>query len=319
MRIKLSSPRSRELLAVGIFGRSSLGNRIETLLKDGRQFSRHASATRVAASGLALLVFVIGGALAPRWVAFAQQPDRPSFEVVSVKPGDPNARGVTLLMQPGGRLTATNATLKMLIGLAYDVRDHQLVGGPSWLGADKFNIEAKADSSSTIPLGPEGAAQIRLMTQSLLADRFKLTVHRESKEEQVYELVVAKSGFKLKEAADTGKQARQGLRLGRGQWTGTAASITLLTTQLAQQLGRSVLDKTDLAGRYDFELKWTPEPSQGGGPFGGPPGPDAPPPPDPNGPSIFTAIQEQLGLRLESTKGPVDVLVIDHAEKPDAN
>jgi uncharacterized protein (TIGR03435 family) len=306
---------SRELLAVGIFGTGSkLGDRIEMLLRRGREFSPHASWKRVASSGLVLLGFVILGALAPRWIAFAQQPDRPSYEVASVKPGDPNDRQVRVAGQ-GGRFTVANASLKMLIGLAYGVQDHQISGGPNWLDSEKYNIEAKIDSAAVTAPGPDSAGRMLLMIQSLLGERFKLTVHRESKEEQVYELVVAKGGSKLKEA-DTGKQGRGARRPGRGQLTSMGAPISSLVNALSQQLGRSVIDKTGLTGGYDFELKWTPDPGETAGLFGGP---DAPPPPDPNGPSIFTALQEQLGLRLESAEGPVEILVIDHAEKPDAN
>jgi bla regulator protein blaR1 len=308
--------KSRELLAVGLFGHSSLGDRIETLLQRGRNFSARTSAARVAVSGVMLLAFVLAGAVAPRWIAFAQQPDRPAFEVASIKPSDPNDQRFMIGSQPGGRFTA-NANLKLLIGVAYDVRNHQISGGPTWMDTAKFEITAKADSLAALPPGPANGTQMRLMLQSLLEDRFKLKLHRETRQEQVYELVVPPGGSKMKVAADAGPGGRQGMRMGPGQLTGTAAPIAILINTLSQQLGRSVIDKTGLNGKYDFTLTYTPDAGQSGA--YGPPGPDVPPPPDPNGPSIFTAIQEQLGLRLESTKGPVDVLVIDRAEKPDAN
>jgi uncharacterized protein (TIGR03435 family) len=308
--------RHEELLAVGIFGTANLGDRIEMLLQRGRDFSPRASLGRVAACAIALLAITLAGSRAPRWIAFAQQAPRPSFEVASIKPGDPTSRQFGFGVRPG-RFIVTNATLKMMVGFAYDVRDHQISGGPKWLDSDRFSIEAKPNSATPIPAGPEGMGQTRLLLQSLLADRFKLTLHRETKEEQVYELVVAKGGPKLKENALPDATGRQGLfSTGRGQMTGTAVPISVLSI-LSGQLGRSVIDKTGLTGKYDFTLTYTPEQGQGGA-FG-PPGPDAPPPPDPNGPSIFTALQEQLGLRLESAKGPVDILVVDHAEKPDAN
>jgi bla regulator protein blaR1 len=216
---------------------------------------------------------------------------------------------------PGGRFSAS-ANLKMLIGVAYDVRNHQIYGGPGWLESAKFDIEAKAASEAALPPGPAGGTQLRLMLQSLLEQRFKLAVHRESKEEQVYELVVAKGGMKMKEAADTGKQGQQGMRIGRGLFTGMGAPVELLVNTLSQQLGRSVIDKTGLSGKYDFNLTYTPDAAQAAA-FG-PPGPDEPPPAA-DGPSIFTALQEQLGLRLESAKGQVEVLVIDRAEKPEAD
>ena len=302
--------RRGDLLASGIFGRGSrLGDRIETLLRRGREFSPRASLTRVALSGVVLLGFVIAGSLAPRWIAFAQQPARPSFEVASVKPSVPRTAHFSLL-ELGGRFTTTNTTLKMLIGFAYDVRDYQIAGGPNWLDSAKYNVEAKPD----VPRPAEhNAARMRLMAQSLLAERFKLAIHRETKELPVYDLVVAKGGPKLKKAANTAEASG---RRGRGLLTGVAADMPLLVNQLSQQLGRSVIDKTGLTGKYDFKLEWTPDPGELRFPAGGP---DAPPPPDLSGPSIFTAVQEQLGLKLESVKGPVEILVIDHAEKPDAN
>jgi bla regulator protein BlaR1 len=308
--------RDKELLAVGILGTAKLGDRIEMLLKRGRDFSPRASFGRVAVCAIALLAITLAGSRAPHWIAFAQQAPRPSFEVTSVKPADTNDQRFFIGSQPGGRFTA-NANLKMLIGTAYDVRNHQISGGPSWIESAKFEIEAKAENGADFDPRPNGGGRVRLMLQSLLEERFKLALHREIKEEQVYELTVAKGGPKLKEVADPGKGGQQGMRMGRGQLIGMAAPIAILVNVLSQQLGRSVIDKTGLAGKYDFTLTYTPDAAQSAA-FG-PPGPDAPPPPDPNGPSIFTAIQEQLGLKLESAKGPVDVLVIDHAEKPGAN
>ncbi|HXP87207.1 MAG TPA: TIGR03435 family protein [Bryobacteraceae bacterium] len=308
--------RPEELLAVGILGTSKLGDRIEMLLKRGRDFSPRASLGRVAVTAIALLAITLVGARAPRWIAFAQQQaPRPSFEVASIKPDDSSDPRFFIGFQPGGRFNA-NAPLKMLISVAYDVQNHQIAGGPNWLESARFNIEAKPESAMPPP-GPAFQTQMRLMLQSMLEDRFKLALHRETREEQVYDLVVAKGGSKLKKATETQKKNQQGMGIRRGQLNGSAAPIVMLANTLSQQLGRPVIDKTGLTATYDFSLTYTPEPGQGGG-FG-PPGPDAPPPPDPNGPSIFTALQEQLGLRLESAKGPVDVLVIDHAEKPDAN
>jgi uncharacterized protein (TIGR03435 family) len=140
------------------------------------------------------------------------------------------------------------------------------------------------------------------MLRVLIEDRFQLKVHRESKEMAVYNLTVAKGGSKL--AANAGEPGPM-LRMGRGELSGKKVSMAMVLQVPSQQLARTVVDKTDLKGEYDFTLKWTPEPGQGGG-FPGlpPPGPDALPPVDTNGPSIFTAIQEQLGLRLESAKVP---------------
>jgi uncharacterized protein (TIGR03435 family) len=169
------------------------------------------------------------------------------------------------------------------------------------------------------------------MLQPLLAERFKLKAHTETKQLPVYELIVAKGGPKLKEATpgDTYANGFKGpdgvgrggmMRMGRGQLTGQGVPITTLTNLLSQQLQRTVVDKTGLTGKYDLELNWTPEQGEGG--LGPPPGaasPQAEPAPDATGPSIFTALQEQLGLKLQSTKGPVETLVIDHAEMPSEN
>jgi len=162
----------------------------------------------------------------------------------------------------------------------------------------------------------------------LLADRFQLTLHRETKEQSVYALLVAKNGPKLQESQTKDGQAKEGtgprgpmMRMGRGELSGQGVALDMLTRTLSSQLGRTVIDRTGLKGNFDFKLTWTPDPGQSAGPPGGgpPPGADAPPPPDPNGPSIFTALQEQLGLRLESQKGPVEMLVIDRVEKPSEN
>jgi len=245
-------------------------------------------------------------------LAFAQQPQR-SFEVASVKLGDPNDHRYSVRSLPGGRVSATKVSLRALIGIYYDVRDFQITGGPSWLGSERFNVEAHADSASFPPPGPAARSQLALMVQSLLADRFKLVVHRETRKGQVYELAAAKGSPKLKEVAET----QQGvLTIGRGRWTSNAAPLGILAANLSQLLERPVIDKTGLTGFYDFTLTYTPEPGQGGaGPL---PGPDAPPI-DPNGPSLFTALQEQLGLRLAPAKGPIEMLVVDRAEKPSEN
>jgi uncharacterized protein (TIGR03435 family) len=250
-----------------------------------------------------------------------------TFEVASIKPSAPDARGTSLQFQPPNGIQVTNAPLRMLITFAYDIRDFQISGGPGWIGADRYDILAKGERAP----GSEGVpADFRKMTdaqrttlqeqmrervRSLLAERFQLTIHRETREAPVYALVVAKGGPKLhavQEAAD----GPVGLRMGRGQLNGMAAAMPMLANVLSNQLGRPVVDKTDLKEKYDFKMEWTPDPGQGPQP---PAGVEVPPPPDLDGPSIFTALQEQLGLRLESQKGPVAMIVIDRVEKPSGN
>jgi bla regulator protein blaR1 len=266
---------------------------------------------------------------------FAQSAGAPlTFEVASIKPSSQNCGAgspcpAMLRREPGGGLRVAGMTLKFLIGFAYDVRDFQITGGPTWINTDRFDINAKAEShdeADSVPADPSkltdeqlktGTERTRERLRNLLADRFQLVVRRETKEQQVYALVVVKGGPKLQES----KEGKRFMRMGRGMLSGDGVDPAFFATALSQQLGRPVLDKTGLTGKYDFELKWTPDPGQGpAGPFGPPPpGGQLPPPPDPNGPSIFTALTEQLGLRLESEKAPAEVLVIDRVEKPSEN
>lgn len=235
-----------------------------------------------------------------------------------------------------------NVSAKDLIRFAYHVHSFQSSGGPSWINSGGYDIEAKVDDSVVAQLQKlpqeQRMDQFRLMLRSLLADRFKLNVNFQTKELPIYALVVAKGGPKLTLTA--GK-----LDLPPGHveeppactvdWSpGRIKARMIRMSALAQFLGnepdlggRLVVDKTRLQGKYDFTLEFAPEmaqfpPGTEGDPrsAGGPPGPlHAPPPPDPNAPSIFTAIQEQLGLKLESTKGPVEVLVIEGIERPSEN
>jgi uncharacterized protein (TIGR03435 family) len=169
------------------------------------------------------------------------------------------------------------------------------------------------------------------MFQPLLADRFKLKFHYETRELPVYVLTIAKNGPKLKESqpdpagppGPAGMRGKHMMRLmGMGHLEAQGISVTLLTHELSRQLGRTVIDKTGLTGNYDFGLQWTPDLGTGPtfkGPQGGPSAGDNGAAPDASGPTIFTAIQEQLGLKVESQKGPVRVMVIDHVEPPSAN
>jgi uncharacterized protein (TIGR03435 family) len=246
------------------------------------------------------------------WVLKGQE-----FEAASIKPSAPMAMGMVKMgmeMLPGGRVSMSGVTAKILIQQAYGVRDFQIVGGPSWLGSERYDITAKPQGAAT----PE---QVKVMIQALLADRFKLQFHRETKELPTYALVVAKGGPKFHESEkvkgpDKPKGARMNMR-GRGQFSLEGAPVAALANQLGQVLGRSVIDKTELAGNYDFKLEWTPDEGQPG--IMKPPGGDGSAAADLPGASIFTALQDQLGLKLESTKGPVETLVIERAEKASEN
>lgn len=238
---------------------------------------------------------------------------------------------VAISATPDG-LHITNYTPQMLILMAFGVQDFQLSGGPSWLNSEKYDIEAKMDSSvadALIKLGPQERALARQhMLQALLSDRFGLTVHREIKEIPVFALVIAKNGPKMQEAkpGDTypngikgpdGRGSAGMMEGGRGKLTGQGLPIKTLVYLLSlQHLGRTIVDKTGLVGNYDFKLQWTPESQSAAS---AQQGADNTLSPDSSGPSIFTAIQEQLGLKLESQKGPVEIFVIDHVERPSEN
>lgn len=225
---------------------------------------------------------------------------------------------------------ANNIAAKQLIETAYDIQGFQILGGPKWLDSTRYDIVAKAeDSSDKDPRRMSESERklysdkSRLRLQSLLAARFNLQCHSATKEGSVYALVVAKNGSKLKPSRGEAHGPNRGMRMRPGQLDAQAASISFLARSLSAQLGRTVVDKTGLSGLYDFTLQWTPEQREGQmfkGPGSGPEEHgDAPPPPDGSGPSVFTAVQEQLGLKLESQKGPVEMLVIDHVEPPSEN
>jgi uncharacterized protein (TIGR03435 family) len=223
----------------------------------------------------------------------AQEKATPEFEVASIHRSDPDHVGFQAYFLPGGKFTAMTAPLKNLVGFAYQLREHQVTGGPGWIDTEPFDISAKADA-------PANDDQLHQMVQALLADRFQLKFHRETKEQPVYTLVLAKSGPKLKEVKTVGRGVGIGMR---GRLNGNGADMETLASVLSTRLGRSVVDRTGLKGFYDFVVTWTPDEVQ----------------PDTPGPSLFTALQEQLGLKLESSKGPVEILVIDHVEKPTEN
>jgi len=247
--------------------------------------------------------------------------------VASIKATPPGTDVVAIMGQPGGRFVATNVTLAMLIGYAYRLRDFQIVGLQGWLTTDRWDIEAKAAPGS-IPAGslpdPNSIPPLALMVQSLVEGRFQLRTHRDTREMSVYELRPAKSGAKIKLSEDQSPiqpgSPRGNLGGARGNLEGTAVQFGFFINALSQQLGRTIVDRTGLKGLYDIKLVWTPELPPAGDPgrfFGA--GVEGLRPSDASGPSIFTALTEQMGLQLESSKRPVEVLVIDHAEKPDAN
>ena len=244
---------------------------------------------------------------------------RASFAVASIKP-DKTDGPVTLGVgngQGGGR----NVTLKMLIALAYQVQEFQISGGPGWIGSDRFDVEGKAEDPKADP------GQLRLMLQSLLEDRFQLKLRSETREAPVYALVVANGGPKIKLVADQTTPTVNGpaqpgagpnrgaMRIGRGSLVGNAVMLSLLAQLLSQRLDRPVIDRTHLNGRFEIQLNWTPDVGETSLDPGGNPLPAS----DSGGPSLFTAIQEQLGLKLEPDRAPVGLLTVERVEKPSAN
>jgi uncharacterized protein (TIGR03435 family) len=254
----------------------------------------------------------------------------PAFEVVSVKPNRSGSGSVRVDLPDDG-YSATNIPLKLLVASAYGMKQEQISGAPSWVESARYDIQAKVAGSDVAAMRRLSIGGRNSMLQQVLSDRFKLKVHRGQQELPVYELVIAKKGPKLKEAtpADTyanGIKGPDGLaRAGMmwmipGQITGQAIPVSNLARLLSRQLGLTIVDKTGLTGKYDIKLQWDPEEWRGpmfAGPIGG--NQEAAPPPDATGPSIFTALREQLGLRLQSTKGPVETVVIDHIERPSEN
>lgn len=198
-------------------------------------------------------------------------------------------------------MVVTNQPLDILVREAYHVQPYQIVGAPTWFSTDRFDITATA-------AGDPSREQMMGMLRALLEDRFHVKVHRETREGKVYALVVAKSGSKLKEPVSSDPPGIRVHRLDPPErtsltyvWVGSRVPVASLVERLSANLEAAVLDRTGIAGDHDFRLEFAPDD------------------PAATGPSIFAATQEQLGLKLDITKGPIETLVIDHAEKPSGN
>jgi uncharacterized protein (TIGR03435 family) len=227
------------------------------------------------------------------------------FEVASVRTNKTGQREGGITAIGGGRFRATNIPLKILIATAYDASFEQISGGPDWLNSERYDVEAKPDQLAT-------TQQIHLMLQQLLAERFGLVLRRETKEMPVLALVLDKRISKIQ--IHDGPEVDFGIRPGdKGQVVFTGVSMRRFSQFLSMRLGGTVVDKTGLTEVYDFELAWAPDEPQRNE------GPESPQQPDPSGAGIFTAVREQLGLKLLSEKGPVEFLNITHVERPSEN
>jgi uncharacterized protein (TIGR03435 family) len=234
----------------------------------------------------------------------------PEFEVATIKPSDPSRQGKGITVR-GSDVITTNTTLEDLIMIAYGLHPKQIVGAPSWSESERFDITGRPNMP-----GQPNAEQMRIMLQKLLSDRLQFKFHRDKKELSVYALMVTKEGPNIAKS-ERDPNGLPGLFFrGLGNLNVTNASMEQVANVLSTILDKPVLDQTGLLEKYDFVLKWTPDQSQFLG-FGGAP----PPPPDPGDtlPDLFTAIQQQLGIKLSSTKAPAEVIVIESVAKPSAN
>jgi uncharacterized protein (TIGR03435 family) len=235
----------------------------------------------------------------------------PSFEVATIKPTGEDLVGAAYGMQ--GRVFSTrNTSLTYLLAYSSDMQQNQIIGAPAWADTDKFDIKAEPDI-----LGQPSHQQLNILVQKLLADRFKLTFHREKKELSAYVLVLDTASLKITKSDDASATSSGFSFHGFGKIVATNATITDFVHMLQVfVLDRPVVDQTGLTGRYNFTLTWTPDDSQyfriGMKPVQ--PSATADTPPD-----LFTAISQQMGMKLHAAKVLVDVLVIDHVEKPSAN
>lgn len=229
-------------------------------------------------------------------IAITQMPEKtPAFEVATIKPSGRDSAPMSMQRLPGGRFLTSNTPLTMLIDWAYGLDDGRLLGAPKGAESTRFDIVALAPVENPAP------GQMQLMMRNLLADRFKLVVHRESRELTSYELITEDGGPKVQVSTSAEPSDPDPFRMSAsGILIGTRVTADMLTKVLSSQLGRPVENRTGLTGTFDFTLQWRPDERAAIA------GDDRP--------SLFTAIREQLGFRLTARKAPVDVIVIDEVE-----
>lgn len=335
---ELEAWRSAELSLAAAATGGSLLNRVRRILRVELSDDSRTSPWTIA-------LVVIGVMSGATLHVVAQTPTQaeadPKFEVASVRPNTSGDNRMSSKPLPGGRYEAINIPPRLMIMNSYGLQPQQLVGAPAWISSERFDIVAKADGELGPPVSRDGPSRLQLMIRSLLEERFKLKVHREPKEVPIYTLVLARSDGKLgpelkpsttdcealaaarrkgsppPEPPKPGERPQCGARVGFGELLAGGQPLLELVSLLSGTVGRSVVDRTGLTGRFDIDLRWTPDRVlQRAGAAANEPirvnGVEI----DPNGPSIFTALQEQLGLKLESERGTIDALVIDHIERP---
>ena len=336
---ELEAWRSGELTLAAAATGGSLLNRVRRILRVEISDDSRTSSWTIA---LVVIGVVIGATVHVVAQTPAQADATPKFEVASVRSNTSGDNKMSNQILPGGRYNAVNIPPRLLIMNAYGLQEQQLVGAPPWITSERFDIVAKAEGEIGPPVSRDGGpSQMQLMIRSLLEERFKLKVHREPREVPIYSLVLARpdgrlgNGLKVSavdcealmaarrkggpppEPPKPGERPQCGARVGFGELTAGGQPLLELISLLSATVGRSVVDRTGLTGRYDIDLRWTPDRVlQRAGAAASEPirvnGVDI----DPNGPSIFTALQEQLGLKLESERGTVEALVIDSIERP---
>ena len=340
-------------MAVAGVGGGDVKARIDAILANriGLRLTRSKQLLLAAAAAVSLVVPVVTGAIEAAAFAAGQLPGAPTggppidpemrFEVVSIKPFDASGGALGRSNTTPGRYDFAGLPLRLLVGQGLRAPQDRIVGWPDWIDTERYTVAA------TIP---DGAPQVAVfvMIENLLKDRFKLVTHRETRELPVYNLALARSDRRLGQAfKESSSECQAALResearrraaptsatpavppaikeclsvlLGWGMVSTRGTPIGTLVNFLTQSVGRPVIDRTDLTAFYDLTLKWAPDQNGSPAPFGLPAGvlPIAPPPAaDPDAPDIFTAVQEQLGLKLEAGRGPVEVVVIDRLEKP---
>jgi uncharacterized protein (TIGR03435 family) len=257
-------------------------------------------------------IHAFGALLLISSAAVGQNIAPPKYDVVSIRPDADSDFRYAFHIERDGTLYATGITLRRLMMTAYQVQGFRLVGGPAWVSDKRWDVQAKPSRAAS-------DKQIWPMLRDLLEERFQLRVHSETRNMPVYELTVGRHGSKLQPA--DGSDIKPDIQTGNGLIRFTKATVATFASQLSYALARPVIDKTGIPGEFNFDLEWTPAPGEDGGPrsYGVPAGTPEEPAPTADGPSIFTALEEQEGLRLKSGHGAVKVTVIDNAAMPSAN